>query len=120
MGYLHIEQSDDADRVVCNDARVLISTRWWSLQRRRIAVYRQLDDSAARPGAIGAGPSTLSTSTFDFVALFRIYRAVVAFGQSALPSSPSRHSAPLQAYYLCEGGLHVVVPIVPSYLQTPT
>lgn len=34
---------------------------WWSLQRKRIAVYRQLDYSA---GAIGAGPSTS-----DFIAL---------------------------------------------------
>ena len=48
LEYLHIEQSDNADRVVCNDARAF-QLGWWSLQRRRIAVYRQLDDSAARP-----------------------------------------------------------------------
>jgi len=49
------EQSYDADRVVCNDAGVFLP-RWWSLQRRRIAVYHQLDDSAASPGAMGADP----------------------------------------------------------------
>ena len=47
LEYLHIEQSDDADRVVCNDACVFQSG-WW-LQRKRIAAYRQLDESAARP-----------------------------------------------------------------------
>ena len=51
MEYLHIEQSDNADRVVCNDACVFQpgGGSTVGLQRRRIAVCRQLDDSAARP-----------------------------------------------------------------------
>ena len=103
LEYLHIEQSDDADRVVCNDAGVF---------QPGGGVYSV---GGSLPIVNSTTLQLVQSWSFDFVPLStRIYRAVVAFGHSALLFSLPRHSAPLQAYYLCEGGLDVVFPIFPS------